>query len=545
MATGRWITAGTPTISGSVERGHAAAHVRTSPEAATDPVNAESHTAGNRADTISIHLGARGIGVRTISITTSNELEAGIDCVQLAAERAAFKFLLRMKYPQMTNDEVNGLAALRQGASLFSEFAGTIPDGGTAAITRTSGLKNAASNFAFFRSSIPVYCGAPDISDQNDAGAGTKVSVPTTPSAESLQNEERSSQVAGIKISDEIRQGVLLAEGVAHALSNEATAQNSAISCFRQLQEWPGSPRTQQLRQQGEYNEAIVRRSIGYYQQCVLMLTELLGDEIPGADGNASATTPLSTLKKTLPPAIALAARLARLAAFAQYTREDWTTLPVERATLLINDAVNLVARLDQLCRPSLPLHDFKIAKYMHVEAMRATGHVELLRAIQGAASRFYDSLTNRPSKLETDALDEKNPADKVAIDNLERSIKWMRKCEEVSPSCGLFCDISESYLLLKKFPGAQAYGRHATLETNPSSNSTADICARIGDDAERERAFYLATESYALAGIDSLAKKYASRFPGKVTLDEFRALRTTLGIPDEPATVPATEPVS
>jgi hypothetical protein len=73
------------------------------------------------------------------------------------------------------------------------------------------------------------------------------------------------------------------------------------------------------------------------------------------------------------------------------------------------------------------------------------------------------------------------------------------------------------------------------------------DTCARLGDDSQHERAFYLATESYALAGNNILAKKYASRFPGKVTLDEFKALRTTLGIPipDQPATVPATQPAS
>jgi hypothetical protein len=557
-----------------------AARVTTSSDAVTDLAPGESHTAVAGADTISIHLAARGTGVHTISITTSSELQPGIDCVQLAAERAAFKFLVRMKYPQMTNDEVNGLAALRQGASIFSEFAGTIPDGGTAAMTRTSSLKSAATNLAFFRSSIPVYCGAPDTSQQHlpEAGTTSDVSVMSVKDKEgspqvaainicgaphtSLQNvsgadtssndsvtsaqeEERSSQIAGIKISDEMRQGVLLVEGVAHALTNEATPQNSAISCFRQLQEWPGSQRTQHLRQQGAYNEAIVMRSIGNYQQCVLMLTELLGDEIPGADGKAPATTPLNTLNNTLPPAIAYMARLARLAAFAQYTREDWATLPVERATLLINDAVNLIRDLQELSRTNLPLHDSKTAKYMLVEAMRATGHVELMRAILGAASRFYDPVTNRPSKLETDALNENIPADKATIDNLERSIEWMRKCEEMSPSCGLFCDISESYLLLKKFPGAQAYGRHATLGANRCASSTGDTSARLGDDAQQERAFYLATESYALAGNNILAKKYASRFPGTVTLDEFKALRTMLGIPDRPATVPATQPAS
>ena len=88
----------------------------------------------------------RGIGVKTVSITTSSEIQDGIDFgVQLTAERAAFKFLLRMKYPGMTNDEINGFAALRQGACLFAEFAGTTHGTGAAAKTRSASLNTKAS----------------------------------------------------------------------------------------------------------------------------------------------------------------------------------------------------------------------------------------------------------------------------------------------------------------------------------------------------------------------------------------------------------------
>jgi len=261
------------------------------------------------------------------------------------------------------------------------------------------------------------------------------------------------------------------------------------------------------------------------------MLTELLGDEIPGADGNPADYKPgNSGPKNPLADAIRYPARVARLAAFAQYTREDWTTLPTGRAELLIEDARSLIPDLQGVCaRMDISLHDCRLAKYMRGEAMRAAGRVELRNAIRGPAGRFYNSETNRPTGLRQDSLNENNSADKAVIDNLKRSIKWMQECEEFSPSCGLFCDIAESYLLLKKFPGAQAYGRHATLQASPSTNSPSQVCDTVGKDPAYERAFYLAAESYALAGDQVLARKYAARFPGTVTLDEFKALSIEL----------------
>lgn len=172
----------------------------------------------------------------------------------------------------------------------------------------------------------------------------------------------------------------------------------------------------------------------------------------------------------------------------------------------------------------------------MRGEAQRRAGHVALRRAIQGAASRFYDPTTNRPTGLLSSALEESDPLDKAVIDSLNLSIGWMRECEEFSPSCELFCDIAESYLLLKKFPGAQAYGRHATLQASPSDKAPSEICTTFGHDPSYERAFYLAAESYMLVGNKALARKYAERFLGTVSLDEFKALRDQIGIEDPTA---------
>ena len=305
MALGKWISASKPTISGTVEISSVA--VNTLPGTDRNPGGGSSPAPASGS--VAIHLAARGIQVPTISITTSSDFQPGIDCVHLAAERAAFKFLIRMQFPQMTNDEVNGHAALRQGASLFTEFAGTVPDGGPAAATRTSSLKSAARNFAFFRSSIPLQSATPELPKPvtqlgdppkqsnppavNEINADEKASedargvssVPATKAAK----QKTPAPAATIPIPDEVRQGALLAEGVALALIGDPATRNAAISSFRQLQEWPGSTETEPLRQQAAYNEAVVCRSLGFYGQCVLMLTELLGDDIPGTDGKKPA----------------------------------------------------------------------------------------------------------------------------------------------------------------------------------------------------------------------------------------------------------------
>ena len=96
-----------------------------------------------------------------------------------------------------------------------------------------------------------------------------------------------------------------------------------------------------------------------------------------------------------------------------------------------------------------------------------------------------------------------------------------MQACELLSPNGELFCDLAESYLLLKDFGKAQGYARHATLESKP----------------DHERAYYLATEAFYLEGTPASeirARKYAECFEGVVTMEEFKSLRKQLGIQDE-----------
>jgi hypothetical protein len=159
IAIGQWISSDSPTISGSVELvvppapATAAGADPSNPPSIAPPVSALVNTPLPEAN---IHIAARGVGVKTVSITTSSEVREGIDYIQLIAERTAFKFLIRIRYQEMTNDEVNGLAALRQGAILFLQFAGTNAGSGASAIARISSLRCAARNLGFFRTAIPV-----------------------------------------------------------------------------------------------------------------------------------------------------------------------------------------------------------------------------------------------------------------------------------------------------------------------------------------------------------------------------------------------------
>jgi hypothetical protein len=67
--------------------------------------------------TVSLHLAAHGGRIQAAAVTASTEAAPGIDAMELSAERVAFKFLFRMRYPDMTNDQIDGFAALRQGAA--------------------------------------------------------------------------------------------------------------------------------------------------------------------------------------------------------------------------------------------------------------------------------------------------------------------------------------------------------------------------------------------------------------------------------------------
>jgi hypothetical protein len=539
MAVWRWITAGSPTISGSVEMDAVTSDVHAEAEKGSTADGSRAANGSEKA--ISLHIAAHGIGVPTVSITTSNNIQAGIDCVQLAAERAAFKFLVRMRYPEMTNDEVNGLAALRQGAQLFAEFASTCPGGGSAAITRISALRSAACNLEFSRSAVPpAYVTAMEIeSSATVPGAGPNApalgnppaakaassSSPTSPPQRSRSHLSSAAETFGI--TDEMRQAALLAEGVAHALAGADADLDAAVSCFRQLQEWPGTDKQSPIWQQAAYNEAIVNRAMASYGQCVLMLTEFLGDPVPDLGPRSQLKLSGMPNEVKLVKPVQLAARVARLSAFAQYTSDDWETLPPNRTKLLIDDAEKLVTDLETLLRSQESVHDSRMVRYLLGETLRSIGHVELRRVIQDlGADRIYDD-DNRPTKLLTQPLDPAKENEKLAQMRLERSIECMKTCEEFNPSGGLFCDISETFLLLSKFREAQGYARHATLKVNPAPGT----CEKIDFDPLYERAYYLAAESFFVNNKPELASRYAQLFAGTVTSDEFKALRKVLGI--------------
>jgi hypothetical protein len=464
-----WLNAGAPTISGIAQ------------------------TSGDKA--VSIHLAARGGRIKSVAVTASTDFAPGIDPTQLSAERAALKFLFRMRYPGMTNDQIDGFSALRQGACQFAQYAGTVPGVSDDAKTRASSLAKAAFNFGLFRASIPLHC---------------------TPAPTSIK-------CTSLALTDELRQAVLLAEGVAHSLVDTEQDRMSAIDCFRQLQDWPGSPQTVILRQQATYNEAIVWRQMGSPGRCVLMLTELLGERAPDTiESGSEETISARHQKPVLPEPIRFPVRLARLAAFATYDRDDWSALPLSRAKLLIDDAEKLIGELDFIrTKVDTSAHDLRLAKYMYIETLRAIGHVELLRIITGAAASLYHD--KRPTGLKDTTLN------KDGSDGLRQAIDRMLACERLAPSGDLFCDLAEAYLLLKDFTKAQGYARHATLESKPN----------------HERAYYIATESFFLENTDTsktLAKKYAADFEGTVTLDEFKSVRADLGIHEMPPAVSAVQ---
>jgi hypothetical protein len=463
-----WFNAGSPTICGLAET--------------------------NADHGFTLHLTARGRTTargetgESITVSATTAAAPGIDPIQLSAERVAFKFLLRLRYPEMTDDEMDGFSALRQGAFQFVQYAGTIPGAGNDASARKSSLSDAAKNFGIFRASIPLHC------------------------APSFEHDH----IQSIEITDGIRQAVLLAEGVARALAGEDQDRMPAIDCFRQLQDWPGSPETATLRQQASYNEAVMWGQIHSYGRSVLMLTDLLGERAPDTLAPSTEVTPAAPNQKPpLPDAIRFPARVARLSAFARYTRDDWSTLPRSRVKLLIDDAIALVSDLEALKKQDdISAHDQRVVEYMYIESLRGIGHVQLLSVITGEAADLYRD--NRPTGLKDASISDDGKA------ALQKGISWMLACEQRAPGYDLYCDLSEAYLLLKDFPAAEGYARHATLQSN----------------TDYERAYYLATESFYLQNTAEsalLAIKYATDYmaKSKITLDEFKSVCRDLDIRD------------
>jgi predicted Zn-dependent protease len=198
------------------------------------------------------------------------------------------------------------------------------------------------------------------------------------------------------------------------------------------------------------------------------------------------------------------------LGAFAAYTREQWSILPESRATELIQDAEALIPDLHQSWNNtrSSP-HDDRLFRYMYIEALRSLGHVKLLHAITRHATDAYSG--GRPIQSNLGGLNE------MAKVELEFAIRRLEECKELGPNCRLYCDLAEAYLLLGTLSSAQAYARHATLQSDSN-----------------EYAYYIAAESYFLEGTTesiATASKYANSFAGPVTLEEFASLRRDLSI--------------
>lgn len=586
-----WFNAGEPTISGVSEK--------------TDKA-------------VSIHLAASGGSANMVAVTTSTDVAPGVDAMQLSADRAAFKFLYRLHNVDATIDEIDALSALRQGAGQFAQYAETVPGVGDNAATRTSSLQKAAFNFNFFRSSIPLHrkrIGG-HAADQERGEDQTRPSNDNAATAAGVVDNS-------LSIPDELRQAVLLAEGVAHALigsehdrlarlttENEKLSHSAqpapgtvkdapksgdkadikadssttgsshndsqkvdvghaalakqeltaAIDCFRQLQDWPGSAHRKRsaasaasgyLRDQAAYNEAIVWRQMRHIGRSVLMLTDLLGEkakDLPAeppaiehghalppqgeaADGNPERSAAVSNKpawKELLPNSISLPALLARLSAFAEYSRDDWTVLPQERANMLIEDGSTLVS--DLLCRSNTGQprnHDERLAQYMYIEALRALGHIQLLAVESGPGKGLCKQLaTGHARSLSTQE-----------IDALAKAIDWMSKCAQLAPTSGLYCDLAEAYLLYGDLKAAEGYARHATLSSNQDERASylaAEVCflesKRVEEEVKNNAEGSATTDSDELK---QRAIKYAQDFKGTPALEEFKRLRQQLGLDD------------
>jgi hypothetical protein len=137
-----------------------------------------------------------------------------------------------------------------------------------------------------------------------------------------------------------------------------------------------------------------------------------------------------------------------------------------------------------------------------------------MTRVIHNNTIRLYENA--RPTGLRSGSLDNDGSA------RLRRGISYMHTCEELSPTSELYCDLAESYLLLKQFTVAEGYARHAILESDPPS----------------ERAYYVAVESLWLqntAASMKMARGYLNDFKGPATLEELKALQAEMATRSPP----------
>jgi tetratricopeptide (TPR) repeat protein len=448
----RWLNTGAPTVSGVAE------------------LTADK--------TVVVRLSASGGPCGFVAVAASTEADAGVDSMRLSAERAVFKLLYRLRYPADTQAAVDGLAALRQGVTLFAQFAATSAGAAADVKARTGALQKAAYNFGYARASLTAVT-----SDRVD-----------------------------------VRPPALLAEGVAYALLNQ---YEPALERFRQLEDWPSTDsRISALRNQARYNSAVILRRMGKPGAAVLELTNVLGER-PLDLGVEASVAEEERLRKgdDLNTALQFSARLARAAALAEYDDEAWVRLPRARAEMVIQDSKKLLQDLAEL-RPFKQAHDDRIADYFYTETLLARGRILLSFVKTRICADLY--LEGRPTGLKrtlkgNQMVPERSISEK-ARELLADAIDNMQRCEEHSGgSAGLFYNLAEAKLLVGEYEVAEQYARQASLVA-----------------PEDERGYYLAAESCYLSGAAEQlerSKRYARAYHGEIVTNAFRDLLRELGL--------------
>lgn len=110
----------------------------------------EIDTADGAGKQVVIRLNASGPG-GTVSVLASTPRGESVDAVSLAAERAAYKLLFRMKKNQDTAAQIDGHAAYRQGVAAVSCCVRSVVDAQTDKDRRNAAVVKAIQNLEFAR----------------------------------------------------------------------------------------------------------------------------------------------------------------------------------------------------------------------------------------------------------------------------------------------------------------------------------------------------------------------------------------------------------
>ena len=119
-SVGKWLKAGSPTITGTAERCQT--------KAPDDTVMIRLNCSGGPPPSTDYRLttGARDY----LSVTASTRQEDGTDIRALCADRAVFKLLYKLTNPDATQGDTDAQAALRQAVMLLGAVLETEPRGG-------------------------------------------------------------------------------------------------------------------------------------------------------------------------------------------------------------------------------------------------------------------------------------------------------------------------------------------------------------------------------------------------------------------------------